>query len=105
MITMPSWRRIGENARHAAGERGGVCRVGTRALTGVTPLSAAHAERDNLRMLTAVNDALAQRSESAFGAISQGRRHPATLTHGDNHRRPGMLLSVLQPRGLRVVGF
>jgi len=38
---------------------------GTRALTGVTPLSAAHAERDNLRKLTAVNDALAQPAESA----------------------------------------
>jgi len=32
-----------------------------------TPPSAAHAERDNLRTLTAVNDALAQRAESAIG--------------------------------------
>jgi hypothetical protein len=32
------------------------------------------------------------RAESAIGAISQRRRRPATLTHCDSHRPPGMLL-------------
>jgi hypothetical protein len=42
---------------------------------------------------------------SAFGAISQGRRRPATLTHCDGHRPPGMLPLAPRPWALRVVGF
>jgi hypothetical protein len=41
---------------------------------------------------------------SARRDLPRGRR-PATLTHCDSHRPPGMLLLAPRPWALRVVGF
>jgi hypothetical protein len=48
-------------------------------------------EQAVLRRSTA-SDSSATGSAYSAGAISQGRRHPATLTHCESYRQPGMLL-------------
>jgi hypothetical protein len=51
------------------------------------------------------NQPLTDSADSAIGAISQTRRRPATLTHCDSYRPPGMLLSAFRSRELCALGF